>query len=370
MNSRERVLTAIDRKETDRVPLDLGGYQSGICWKAYDRLKKRLGIEGETKICERTQMLAEVDEKILQKIKIDTRYVFPSPGREAIWKDNDTFIDEWGVIKHMPSGGNYYDMVYNPLSEMQDPSELEKYNWPELNLEKRCAGLKEKARYLHEETDYAVFTSLNGVLEHAWYLRGMERFFMDIIENRKFVEALLDKLLEIHLSIDGYLLDEIGEYLDCIEFWGDLGSQDGPLYRPSFYREVFKPRQKALIDFVKSKTDAKIAWHSCGSDLEFITDFIEIGIDLLNPVQTNAKGMDPEFLKKEFGQEIAFWGGVDGQRLLPFGKPEEVREEVRKLIDILGDGGGYLLSSCHNIQNDVPPENIIAMFTEAAGGAK
>jgi len=185
------------------------------------------------------------------------------------------------------------------------------------------------------------------------------------------LKALLDKVLEVEKLLYSCILDEMGEYLDCVQFWGDLGIQQGPLMRPSFYREIIKPREKELIRFVKSKSKAKIAWHSCGSCQEFIPDLIEIGVDLLNPVQVNAANMEPAVLKQKFGNRISFWGGIDGQKLLPFSTPEKIRSEVRKMINTLAkDDGGYLVAACHNIQNDVPGENVIALFDESFKSGK
>ena len=204
------------------------------------------------------------------------------------------------------------------------------------------------------------------MLEKSWELRGMERFFLDTVDNPLFIERLLDKVLEIEKKLYGNFLSITGEYLDVVQLFDDFGSQNGPLYSPQFFRDVLKPREAELIAEVKSKTAAKVMFHSCGSVYEFIPDLIEIGVDILNPIQVSARGMDTAKIKKEFGKDICFWGAIDTQRVLPFGTPGDVAEEVMKRIDDLALGGGYVLSSVHNIQDKVPAANIAAMYKTAA----
>jgi uroporphyrinogen decarboxylase len=363
VNSRERILANIEGDiRPDRPAIDLGGYQSGICWKAYDRLKAHMGIDSETEILERNQMLAVIDEEILRHFGVDTRYIFPAQGRASIWLDDRTYEDEWGIVWQRPRTSDYYDMVKHPWAELT-AAEICKISTPRVNREVRCARLLDEARRIRKETNYALFTSLSGIFEQAWYLVGMERFFIALADDHRFVEAVLDKVLEGYLKIYSAIFEEIGEYIDCVEFWGDLGTQQGPLLSPTMYRKLVKPREEQLIAFTKKHTRAKVAWHSCGSCRPFIPDLIEIGVDVLNPVQTTAQGMERFELARDFGQDITFWGGIDGQWLLPNGNPEDVKNEVREIIDAFC--GKYIISSCHNIQNDVPPENIIALFEAA-----
>lgn len=192
---------------------------------------------------------------------------------------------------------------------------------------------------------------------------GFEDFFTDMILNPSRVDTILDKITEIKFIFWDQVLDNMGDLLDVVVEADDLGTQRGLLISPKMYRKYIKPRQKALFDFIKKKVDVKIYFHSCGSILELIPDFIDVGVDILNPIQVNAVGMCTKYLKQQFGQDLVFWGGgIDTQRILPSGSPQEIREEVKKRIDDLAPGGGFVFSTIHNIQADVPPENIMAMW--------
>jgi len=362
MNPRERLVTALNHKEPDRVPVDLGSSVSGIAVISYNKLKKKLGVKTETKVIDKMQQLAKLDEEILQRFNIDTRHIWPEP--KTLKGEDNPYIDEWGVKRKMPKGGYYYDMVENPLAQA-DISEIRKYKGPtpeELGITKE---LERKAKYLYENTDYALVTTFPGVFEKAWELRGIERLFMEIALDKKLVVTLFNKVLEIELEIYEKLLTYIGKYIQLVMFTEDLGREDGLLFSPKFYREVLKPCQKELIQLIKKHTQAKIAIHSDGAIRPLLKDFIEIGVDVINPVQATAKDMDTKRLKKDFGKDLCFWGAIDTQKILPYGTPQEVKDEVKRKIDYLAPGGGYLLASCHNIQADVSPENIIAMFEAA-----
>lgn len=365
LNSRERVLTAFEHKEPDRVPLDLGGYQSGITTIAYEKLKNQLGINRPTRISERNQQLAVIDEEVLKKFEIDTRYVFMKPSvhwdsKEGSDKSSAWYYDEWGAQWKKPHTSFYYDPVGAPLKEAT-VEDLRHYPWPDPNEKSRFENLDKEAQAI-SNSGYALCTTVSGVFEQAWYLVGLERIMIEIIENPSFVEALLDQVLAILSQQYSNFLDKVGQYLNLIEIWEDISSQQGPLTSPNIYRQIIKPRTRDLINVIKSKTKAKVALHSCGSTSWAIDDFIEIGIEVLNPVQVSAAHMDTKELKKKYGDSICFWGGIDTQRILPRGTTQEVEEEVKRRIDDLGKGGGYLLAPVHNIQPDVPPENIIAMY--------
>ncbi len=252
-------------------------------------------------------------------------------------------------------------MVENPLAQANIPR-IKRYKGPapeELGITKE---LGRKAKYLYENTDYALVTTFPGVFEKAWELRGIERLFMDIVLDKKLTIALFNKVLEIELEIYEKLLTYVGKYIQLVMFTEDLGREDGLLFSPQFYLEVLKPCQEKLIQTITKHTQAKIAIHSDGAIRPLLKDFIEVGVDMINPVQAKARDMDTKKLKKDFGKDLCFWGGIDTQKILPFGSPREVKEEVKRRIEDLAPGGGYLLASCHNIQADVPPENIEAMF--------
>ncbi len=263
-------------------------------------------------------------------------------------------------------GGYYFDIFEHPLKSAT-VEDLDKYPWPDPEDPGYTEGLEEKARYLHENTNYAVAGDFNWAspIESNWYMRGMEDWLIDMITNQKFIEALLEKLCALHIRWLSKVLDATGKYLDVVLQGDDLTVQNGPLYSPQLYRKFVKPWQKRIFDLIRSKTNAKIFYHTCGSASFYIEDLIEIGVDIINPIQVTARNMNIEELKKKYGDRITFWGAIDTQALLPKGRPEEIEKEVKKTIEILGKDGGYVLGSVHNILADVPPENILAMFDTA-----
>jgi len=372
MTPRERLVTALQHKEPDRVPTDLGGIVTGITMGAYSKLKDYFGIQEDSIIFDHKQQLVYPGEEILQKLGVDTRYIFP--GARQSWnrvvkedEESYTYVDEWGITMKMPKEyGLYYDMVEHPLARLK-AEDLDSYNWPDPRDPGLTEGLKEKAEEMYENADYALVAWASGSLfERAWYLRGFENFFIDLVSNEKFANVLLDKLLEINMEFLADYLKAIGDYIQVIQLSDDLGQQNGPLISLDVYRRFFKPRQKELFSFVKERTDAYLFYHSCGSVYRFIPDLRDVGVDILNPIQVSAKEMDTKRLKEEFGDILSFWGAVDTQHVLPHGNPDEVTEEVKRRIMDLAPGGGYVLNSVHNIQADVPPENIVAMFKAAA----
>lgn len=262
----------------------------------------------------------------------------------------------------------YFEPVYYPLREAK-VEDIEKYKWPSAPSADQIAQWKETAKRIREETDYAVVGDVIGlgIFETAWSLQGLDRFMINIHRRLPLVEALLDKVLEVKLKQYEAYLSAIGPYIDVINLSDDMGTQHGPIVSPELYRKVVKPRQKVLCQSIKEKTNAKIFLHSCGAVSEFIGDFIDVGIDILNPIQVSAKGMgDTAWLKREFGKDIVFWGGgCDSQHILPFSTPEEVEREVRRRIEDLAPGGGFVFAPVHNIQPGVPPENIVALFAAA-----
>jgi len=370
MTPRERLLSALEHEEPDRAPADLGGIVTGIAVTTYDRLKAYLGIHEPTTVLDPKQQLAAPNESVLRALKIDTRYIFPGPRDSwqlSVHEDLDGYhyFDEWGIKLKMPrEGGLYFDMEEHPLSNAT-VDDLESYPWPDPRDPGLTRGLRKRAKRMYESSEFAIVAWASGsIFERSWYLRGFQRFFIDMVRNEEFATALLDKLLEVN---EGYLdryLEEIGEYIHVIQLADDLGHQQGALMPLQLYRRLIKPRQRKLFRFVKERTEAYLFYHTCGSVVQYIPDLIEIGVDILNPVQLSAKGMDAKKLKSEFGEKLSFWGGVNTQQVLPRGTPEEVRGEVIERVEELGKGGGYCINSVHNIQADVPPENVLALFDE------
>jgi uroporphyrinogen decarboxylase len=248
------------------------------------------------------------------------------------------------------------------------PAAIERHRWPDPEDPGRYRGLRERARELHEETDFAVVLQINcSFFLRCAELRGWENFYSDLAANPEFARALMDRFLDVRLRMAERALAEVGDNIDvAMVSSDDLGMNDRPLISPKMYRELVKPLQKKMFDFFKDRTRAKRFYHCDGAIYPLIEDLIEIGIEALNPIQVSATGMeDTKKLKAEFGDRLAFWGGVDTHRVLPFGTPEDVRREVHRRIQDLGPGGGYVLCSVHNIQPEVPPENVVAVFDAA-----
>ena len=368
MTSRERILTALKHKEPDRIPLDLGGTVTTIERVPYNKLKKYFGIKGETKIIVREHV--DPDDEILEKFEIDTRYVRikpPNNWRLKLLSDN-SYIDEWGTKFKKPKSSLYYDPVPPyPLDNATSIKEIKRYPWPDSQDPGRIKGLEEEARNLYENTDYAIIADIPflGPLECSWQqLRG-PKFLEDLIINKSFAKALLEKIANIQIQIFDKYLDAVGKYIQVVMVSEDLGVQNSTIISPKLYREMIKPIHAKLWGYVKKKTDAYLFLHSCGSVYALIPDIIELGVDILNPVQVSAKNMDTKRLKKEFGTHLTFWGGVDTQRVMPNGSLEEVEKEVKRRIKDLAPGGGYVLTAVHSIQPDVKPENICCMYESA-----
>jgi uroporphyrinogen decarboxylase len=367
MTHRERLLTALDHREPDRVPMDLGTARFTTMVKAASqRLCDYLGFGKTGPILDRMQQLVEVDERILEYLDVDCRaFSQGAPDRGA---DEDLgegrYRDEWGVIRSQPPGSHYYDLEVCPLAGDITPADIARYPWPDPADPGRFRGLRETALRLHQ-TDYAIMYNARFHLIHmTQYLRGFYDWYLDLGANHELFRSLMDAVLDVLIEINRRAFREVGDLIDVVAFGDDIGQQDRPVCSLDTYRRLIRPYQERIVDCIKSHTRAKILYHTCGSVYRLIPDFIELGIDALNPIQVSARHMEPERLKREFGDRIAFWGGIDTQHLLPHGTPEEVRAGVRRTFETLGQGGGWVLTSVHNVQPDVPPENLLAMFDE------
>jgi uroporphyrinogen decarboxylase len=364
MTSKERVLSSLRHVEPDRVPIDLGAGTTGIEVEAYEGLKRLLGFEGQTRTFVRDHV--EVDEVLLQRFGVDTRYVrvgAPRGFRVQIDADN-SYVDLWGVRWQKPPSSLYWDMVGHPIAEPTLEA-LARYRWPDPHDPGRTDGLRARAQALAEQGEYAVVLDNTGfgAFEQGWALRGFENFYTDLVVEPAFAEALMHGVADYQIALYEHVLAEVGPYVDVVMVAEDLGSQDGPLISPDTYRRMIKPVQKRIWQFIKGRTGARLFLHSCGSVRRFIPDLIELGVDILNPVQVAAAGMDPAELKREFGKDLVFWGGgCDTQRVLTFGTPDDVEREVRQRVAALAPGGGFVFNQIHNIQPGVPPENILRMF--------
>ncbi|MBN1685858.1 MAG: hypothetical protein JW852_04340 [Spirochaetales bacterium] len=368
MTPRERVMAALNHEEPDRVPIDLSqAAGDAITAIAYKNLLNHLGITDRAiKIQTKLSQTAVVDEDILKRFRVDFRRL--DLGAPDNWKDEpvgeDGYRDEYGLVRKRPKGGYYYDIIGSPIKD-DTLDAIAKHKWPDPDDPGRYRGLRERARELHEETDYAVVLNVNcAFFLRCAELRGWENFYMDMAGNPDFARALMDHYLDIRLKIAGRALEEVGENIDIVLVSSDdLGMADRTIVSPDMYRELIKPGQKRTFDFFKERTPAKRFYHCDGAIYPIIEDLIEIGVEALNPIQVSAAGMgDTKKLKEEFGDRLTFWGAIDTYKVLPYGTPRDVRSEVKQRIEDLGHGGGYVICSVHNIQPEVPPENVLAMF--------
>ena len=374
MTSRERLLIALDHREPDRVPFDLGSTQiTGIHKIAYEKLRKELGLpQVELHICDAIQGLVLPDDDFVESFHIDTRGLFALNSHN--WKvepkdagENWAYYDEWSITHHKPKeGGLYFSVVKVPLGRSDlTPADIENHPWPDMGDPVRVAGLKELAqKYRDAGLAVVVKDGFAGIFEFAQRIVGMENLLMMMFRKSQAVEALFDKLLELKLSYWETILGELGELVDVVTYADDYGTQTSQLISPDMFRAQIKPRVAVLLQAQKRLApQAKRFFHSDGNVRPLLPDFIEMGVDILNPVQFTATGMDLAELKMDFGRDIVLWGGaVDTQGVLPQGTSREVRDQVRRNLDILAPGGGYVFNTIHNIQADVPVENIMAMW--------
>jgi uroporphyrinogen decarboxylase len=370
MSRRERVRLSLSHQEADRVPMDLGStLVTGLTLGAYRRLEEHFGLAPQDPpLLSVMFQVVRPDERIMKYFDVDFKPLFyrlPRKSKAKVLPGN-YFINEWGITLHKPERGFYYDIVDNPLKHAT-VEDLDSYDWPNSLDPGRFEGLEEEARYLYEETDYALVGpgTEASLFEVSWGMRGFERFLMDLVLNPDFVHALLRRVMNIRKAMVGRYLELVGQYLDVVYVADDVAMQTGPIMSLETYRTMVKPYQEEYYRFIKERTEAKLFYHCCGSVTSLLDDFLEIGVDIINPIQVSAKGMDSKMLKERFGDRICFWGGIDTQRVLPYGDVEEVREEVQRRVADLAAGGGYVLAPVHNVQPDVPPENLCAMYDEA-----
>ncbi|HET6438420.1 MAG TPA: uroporphyrinogen decarboxylase family protein [Anaeromyxobacter sp.] len=366
MTSRERVWAAVNHEEPDRVPLDLGGGGSTtLVVEAYQRLEAFWGLpRREPRIMSKAFRLAYLEEEALVRLGSDTRPLgvkgfsrTPSPTG-----DPDTFRDAWGVVwrRAQYPGGYYWELHGHPLAEAT-VSDLDRYPWPDPLDPALTAGLAEEVQALRAGP-YAIMADggFKSFWELGYMLRGLEQLLVDLVADPEFVTALMEKLLELNLAGTRRFLEIAGPHIQVFRAADDLATQNGLLISPEAYRAVLKPVYKRYFDQVHALTPAKLFYHSCGCVNELVGDLVEIGVDILNPVQVTAMG-DTARLKERFGSQVTFWGAIDTQEVLPHGTPADVEREVAHRIHDLAPGGGYVVASVHNVQPDVPPENLLAM---------
>lgn len=357
MNSKERVLATIAHQEPDRVPVDY--------WAVPEVTESLL-----------EEFAVEEEHDLLSRLNVDIRYVNPSytgshfkerpDGSLHRELSNGTFVDIWGVKRKMVNWGKgtYLEMIESPLRDADNVKKIENHTWPSVeafdyqSISRQCNKYKDLAIILTGDR----LTTRASVFKLAMYLRGMEKFLMDLVLSPKLAEALVAKLLEFHLEHNRRIFQAAASEIDIFMLGDDFGTENGLLVGVPMFRRIFKPALRCLIDLAK-EFGLKTMIHSCGAIRELIPDFIEMGLDILNPIQIRAKGMNPEDLQREFGKDICFHGSMDVQKELPFRTPEEIRKIVRSRIEVLGKNGGLILAPSHNLQPDVPMENILALYT-------
>lgn len=406
MTSRERILAAVAHKPSDKVPVDLGSTpSSGISAIAYSNLLKHIGREDlPVRIYDVVQQLAQPDEAVLDMFGVDVIDVARSFDTEpsdwtptALANGDKAFYpaffkpvaqpdgsyncyDDDGarILARMPDGATFFDQTYFPyldgypadyskLAEAMDKVMWSRYTvgpWHHGGEEGFWEKLRANCIKLRETTDKALLLGCGcNLFEWGTFVRRMDNFLMDLYLDPDEVERFLDAILEKHFATLEKVCAYVGDVVDFVKFGDDLGTMTGPFMDPETYRKLFKPRLKQMCDYVKTHSSMHTYLHSCGSISMLMPDIIDAGIEVLNPVQTNARGMEPEFLKKEFGADVTFWGGgIENVGVLNGDDLGKIREQVLERMEILSAGGGYVFNTVHNILPDVPPQNVIAMF--------
>ncbi|MDP6438812.1 MAG: uroporphyrinogen decarboxylase family protein [Candidatus Brocadiia bacterium] len=403
MDSRERVLKAVNFEKPDSAPIDLGAMRaSGISAVLYSRLKEHLGIRTPTKICDIMQILAEIEPEVRRRLHIDvipletgaagwpqmdanagvgrrlfdgTEVFFP-PGVDITEEEDGSWLlrrPDGTPYARMPGNGFYFDFLRTTMSRRRiDPDAFQPSRTvPEEELEL----LAQHARHLYENTDKALLgwggsislVGLSALLAENITQGALDEWLCMLAAEKETAHEMMDRYVDAAIAKLKLYHEAVGDR--CFA-WGiasdDAGTQRGGIMAPELFGEMIAPHYARLCDWVHANTNWKTFLHSCGSVYHYIPHWIEAGVDILNPVQISAVNMEPERLKAEFGGRIVFWGGgCDTQKLLPFGTPAEVREHVRHNIEVFGAGGGFVFTQVHNIQHDVPLENVLAMFEAA-----
>ena len=411
MTSRERMRKALNHEQPDRVPLDLGSTLiTGIQASSYAKLKKVLGIEGGTiRVDDPFQMLAQVEDSVKQALGIDT-YGIQLPTnifgyKNENWKPFTLFdgteveisghfeydvLDNGDIVQYpkgdrgappsgrMPEGGYYFDVIVRqePIDEAKlDPKEWVDQSYSRYSDEE-LKYLEETSRWHYENTDYALIGNFFGAgfgdiafvpgphILHPKGIRNPEEWYISSILRKSYIQDIYHYQFELQMDNLKLYREAVGDRIEVIVMSGtDFGSQNGPFISPDAYREMYKPLHKRMNDWVHNNTPWKTFFHTCGSLIGLLDDFHEAGVDILNPVQISAKGMDPKFLKNNFGDKFVFWGGgIDAQHTLPFGSPEKVEREVAENVRVFGKNGGFVFNNVHNIQAGIPVENLSALF--------
>ena len=353
MNSRERVTVAINHRQPDHPPVF-----ATLTPQMAQMLSDHLGLPYEKPVD--ALLSTRISHMgLLTKLGNDCVGVaasYPESSPTKILEDG-TLVNEWGM--KFKDSGLYNEFFEYPLQTTETAKEILEYPFPEVNAPGRFDLVEENIACYKD--DYVIVGDLEtSIFETAWYLTGLEKFLIDMLSDRQYINPLLDRIMNINIETGKRLIELGAEIIWCGD---DFGSQHGMIMDPQLWRKIFKPRINDMFTAFRSVNNyIKIAWHSCGSIVPIIPDFIELGLDILNPVQPLARGMNAEFLKTEYGRDLVFFGGIDVQELLPNAPPDVVKKEVKRICRIYGEGGGYIAAPAHNIQPDTPVKNVFAMY--------
>lgn len=376
MNGRERILEALSHRETGLIPFDLAGTTwTGITRGAYDKLRDYLNLEKkEAEWADVIQQIVIPPDEVLDLLNVDTRGLFPLTSHnwnvcEKLQDSGDRWVynDEWGFTHHFPrENGFWFSMAGHPFENViPETGVIDAYKWPDPSDPERISGLREKAIRFREEGKLVILKGIcAGIFEMQQRFRGVSNALVDPFLYPDFSDRLIGKIADLKIRFWQTALKELAGVVDVVAEADDYGTQESQLIDPDYFRQLYKPHISRIIKSIEEAApDARIMFHSCGNIRPLIPDFIEMGIDIINPVHINAEGMEPNQLKKDFGSDIVFWGGgVDTQKILPSGSASEVADDVKRNIDALAPGGGFVFATVHNIQAEVPPLNIIAML--------
>jgi len=404
MTSRECILETIRHKESDRIPIDLGSTpSSGISAVAYRNVLDHLHIDGQARIYDVVQQLAQPEETILERFNVDVLDIGRTFNREeSDWADfalingkpaqvpgwfqfvtdkngDHCVLDQDGTcLARMANQSTFFDQTFFPYESgyPQDfsrlPDAMNKVMWASLahspwdhaHEPDFWQQLRQNALALRQQTDKALVIVCGcNLFEWGTFLRRIDNFLMDLLVEPARVAALLDALMAIHLKTLEHVCAAVGDIVDIIRFGDDLGMDSGPFMSPQTYQELFKPHHTALCDYVEQHSSMHTFLHCCGSIYQLLPDLIDAGFEIINPVQTNCVDMEPERLKREFGRDVTFWGGgIDTRHVLNNANPDDIRKHVQNRLEIFSPGGGFVFNPIHNILPEVPPENIVAMF--------
>ncbi|MBI5294297.1 MAG: hypothetical protein HY869_02395 [Chloroflexi bacterium] len=371
MTSRERVLAVLNHEVPDRVPIVLGpSNATGVKMGTYRRIKELIGVQAEDRYIYDWPELgtADMDEATLDRLHSDVRGVLDLEPASVMERNrqrepHSPHFNSWGGGAIESEPGSWFPGIH-PLEKATTLEEIESHAWPDMDDPTRVAHVKARAQQLAVENKYGILATpwLLFPLERAFEMQRMDKFLMNMVKHPDFARALLEKNASMCKTLMGHFLRECGDNIDIIKIGDDLGMNTSLLMSPKMYRAILKPIHADYIAFIKQHTKAKVMFHTDGDILPLIPDFIEMGVDILNPIQTSAGKMsDLHTLKTQFGKDIVFCGGIDTLQILPFGTPQQVRGEVKRVISVLGEGGGYMLGAVHTVMNDVPAENVLAM---------